>query len=291
MAIHRIDRKGKKSGGYTLIGNDVINDPRLTFLAVGLLLWMLSLPETWHFSLEGIYAWAVKYGHKAGETAIKNAILSLESAGYLYRPSEKVRGPDGRWTKANWDVFERPQDNPHYYSVCPEADNPPMETPSPVIPAEAHPVADTPSTENPAEINSAVTNTTSKNTNQINDSLNKSSQNQSTIDAAELAAATEDIRHEIGYDEILSSRPESVGLLDVIVHEIASVELSDDAYVRIGKDKIRRVEAVSRYYALSTDHIIKVIDSIEAAPSEIKHLDSYVRKALFNAVQGSHAPK
>lgn len=34
--------------------------------------WMLSLPETWHFSLDGIYAWAVKYGHKAGETAIKN---------------------------------------------------------------------------------------------------------------------------------------------------------------------------------------------------------------------------
>lgn len=166
MAIHRIDRKGKKSGGYTLISNNVINDPRLTFLAVGLLLWMLSLPETWHFSLEGIYAWAVKYGHKAGETAIKNAILSLESAGYLYRPSEKVRGPDGRWLAENWEVFEMPQDNPHYYSVCPEADNPPMETPSPVIPAEAHPVADTPSTENPAGINSALTNTTSKNTNQ-----------------------------------------------------------------------------------------------------------------------------
>lgn len=291
MSIHRIDRKGKKSGGYTLISNDVINDPRLTFLAVGLLLWMLSLPETWHFSLEGIYAWAVKYGHKAGETAIKNAIHSLESAGYLYRSPEKVRGADGRWLAENWEVFERPQDNPHYYSVCPEADNPPMETPSPVIPAEAHPVADTPSTENPAGINSAVTNTTSKNTNQINDSLNKSSQNQSTIDAADLAAAKEDIRHEIGYEGILSARPESAGLLDIIVHEIATVELSDDAYVRIGKEKIRREKAVSHYYALTAVHVIKVIDSIEAASYEIKHLDSYVRKALYNAVQDFRAPE
>lgn len=291
MAIHRIDRKGKKSGGYTLIGNDVINDPRLTFLAVGLLLWMLSLPETWHFSLEGIYAWAVKYGHKAGETAIKNAILSLESAGYLYRPSEKVRGPDGRWTKANWEVFKSPQDNPHYSLVGPKADNPPMETPSPVIPAEAHPVADTPPTENPAGINTTVTNTISKNTNLINYSLNKSSQNQSTIDAAELAAANEDVKNEIGYDEILSSRPESAGLLDVIVHEIATVELSDDAYVRIGKEKIRREKAVSHYYALTAVHVIKVIDSIEAAPYEIKHLDSYVRKALYNAVQDFRTPE
>ena len=199
MSIHRIDRKGKKSGGYTLISNDVINDPRLTFLAVGLLLWMLSLPETWHFSLEGIYAWAVKYGHKAGETAIKNAIHSLESAGYLYRSPEKVRGADGRWLAENWEVFERPQDNPHYYSVCPEADNPPMETLSPVIPAEAHP----------------------------------------------------EVKRDISYDEILSARPESAGLLDIIVHEIATVELSDDVCVRIGKDKIRREKAVSHYYALT----------------------------------------
>ena len=121
--------------------------------------------------------------------------------------------------------------------------------------------------------------------------MNKSSKNQSTIDAAELAAAKEDVKHEIGYEEILSSRPDSAGLLDIIVHEIASVELSDDAYVRIGKDKIRREEAVSRYYALTTGHIIKVIDSIESAPSEIKHLDSYVRKALYNAVHDIHIPE
>ena len=291
MAIHRIDRKGKKSGGYTLISNNVINDPRLTFLAVGLLLWMLSLPETWHFSLEGIYAWAVQNGRKAGEAAIKSAILSLEAAGYLYRPSKKIRGPDGRWILANWEVFENPQDNPHYPSAIPTAEKPPMDAPLLNIPADSLLIVDVPPTENPAGINTTVTNTISKNTNLINYSLNKSSQNQSTIDAAELAAAKEDIRHEIGYDEILSSRPESVGLLDVIVHEIASVELSDDVYVRIGKDKIRREEAVSRYYALTTDHIIKVIDSIEAAPYEIKHLDSYVRKALYNAVQDFRAPE
>ena len=76
-----------------------------------------------------------------------------------------------------------------------------------------------------------------------------------------------------------------------IVHEIASVELSDDAYVRIGKEKIRREKAVSHYYALTAVHVIKVIDSIEAAPSEIKHLDSYVRKALYNAVQDFRAPE
>ena len=38
-------------------------------------------------------------------------------------------------------------------------------------------------------------------------------------------------------------------------------------------------------------HVIKVIDSIEAAPSEIKHLDVYVRKALFNAVHDIRAPE
>ena len=121
--------------------------------------------------------------------------------------------------------------------------------------------------------------------------MNKSSKNQSTIDAADLAAAKEDIRHEIGYEEILSSRPESAGLLDVIVHEIATVELSDEAYVRIGKEKIRREKAVSHYYALTANHIIKIIDSVEAAPSEIKHLDNYVRKALYNAVQDFRAPE
>ena len=95
----------------------------------------------------------------------------------------------------------------------------------------------------------------------------------------------------LSFVEASANLIEYIQLSRIIVHEIATVELSDDAYVRIGKEKIRREKAVSHYYALTAVHVIKVIDSIEAAPSEIKHLDVYVRKALFNAVHDIRAPE
>ena len=63
-----------------------------------------------------------------------------------------------------------------------------------------------------------------------------------------------------------------------------------DEYLRLSDDLCDYRAAID-YYALTTDHIFKVIDSIEAAPYEIKHLDSYVRKALYNAVQDFRAPE
>ncbi|MBR3560583.1 MAG: hypothetical protein IKN81_03520 [Oscillospiraceae bacterium] len=274
MAVHRIHKKGN----FTQIPNSIINDGRLSYAALGLLVWILSLIDKWHFTQDGITGWNKKYGRRNRKDSIKTALHELISAGYLYCPDNRTHALNGQFADGEWEIFEDYTQNPHY---SPQAGNPPVGIPE----------VDTPAVELPPTDNATGIKTISIKTNSSNTLLSKTVKNQSTIDAAELAAAKEEVERDISYDEILSSRPESVGLLDVIVHEIASVELSDDAYVRIGKEKICREKAVSHYYALTAVHVIKVIDSIEAAPSEIKHLNSYVRKALYNAVQDFRTPE
>lgn len=274
MAIHRI----RKEGNFTQVPNSIINDGRLSYTALGLLVWILSLINNWHFTQGGIAGWNKKYGRRNRKDSIKTALNELISTGYLYCPDNRTHAPNGQFADGEWEIFEDYTQNPHY---SPQAGNPPVGIPE----------VDTPAVEPPPTDNATGIKTISIKTNSSNTLLSKTVKNQSTIDAAELAAEKEEVKRDISYDEILSARPDSAGLLNVIVHEIAVVELSDDAYVRVGKDKLRREEAVSRYYALTTDHIIKVIDSIEAAPYEIKHLDSYVRKALYNAVQDFRAPE
>lgn len=91
---------------YTCISNDVFKSD-LSLKARGMLCTVLSLPDDWEFSENGLQAIL-----KDGQTSIRSAIKELESAGFLSRTRE--RDESGRMGKCVWIVCDYPRfENPN----------------------------------------------------------------------------------------------------------------------------------------------------------------------------------
>ena len=96
---------------YTCISNDVFKSD-LSLKARGMLCTMLSLPDDWEFSENGLQAIL-----KDGQTSVRSAIKELESAGFLSRTRE--RDENGRIGRCVWIVCDYPR-----------FENPSLDTPS-----------------------------------------------------------------------------------------------------------------------------------------------------------------
>lgn len=133
MAILRKNNKDK----YTTIPMYIIRDERLSLKDIGLLVSMLSLPDNWEFSengLEAIYT-------NDGITSIRTGLKKLEECGYLIR--RRLRGKDGRITSVEWYLYEKPQ-----------LEKPQLENPS----------EENPNEENQPQYNTNISNTKESNT-------------------------------------------------------------------------------------------------------------------------------
>ena len=73
MAVFRIE----KTRDYTVMSNHHLKNKNLTLKAKGLLSVMLSLPETWDYTLKGL-----AIINREGVDAIREAVRELEKAGY-----------------------------------------------------------------------------------------------------------------------------------------------------------------------------------------------------------------
>lgn len=76
MAILRKVKKEK----FTVIDNAIFYDYGLSYKAKGLLCQMLSLPDGWSFSIEGLARLAAD-----GKASVTSALNELKEAGYFYR--------------------------------------------------------------------------------------------------------------------------------------------------------------------------------------------------------------
>lgn len=68
----------EKNKNYTIMSNYHLQDKNLSYKAKGLLSFMLSLPEDWDYSINGLVAIS-----KEGVKAIKNILQELQKYGYL----------------------------------------------------------------------------------------------------------------------------------------------------------------------------------------------------------------
>lgn len=90
---------------YTCISNDVFRSD-LSLKARGMLCTMLSLPDDWEFSENGLQAIL-----KDGQTSVRSAIKELEATGFLSRTRE--RDESGRMGRCIWIVCDYPRfENP-----------------------------------------------------------------------------------------------------------------------------------------------------------------------------------
>lgn len=127
MAIIRVE----KTKDYTVMSNYHLRDTRLSFKAKGLMSQMLSMPDDWDFSVEGLMSMS-----EVGRTSVQAALKELEVNGYLERKREQ--DAKGRFNYV-YVVSEKPQTE--------------------------NPCTDVPSTDNKQLLNTNILNTKKLNTN------------------------------------------------------------------------------------------------------------------------------
>lgn len=96
MAILRKQQKSQ----YTVIDQSIFKDKTLSNKALGMLCRMLSLPNEWEFSVEGLATLSTD-----GVSAVRSQLNELEEHGYLIR--NYVRG-EGKYSGIEYVVSEVP---------------------------------------------------------------------------------------------------------------------------------------------------------------------------------------
>lgn len=102
MAVIRVN----KTADYTVMSNSHFKEKGMSLKAKGLLSMMLSLPDDWDYSINGLATLS-----KDGKDSVMNALTELEQFGYLKRT--KIVDEKGRFGGYTYDIYENPQtDNP-----------------------------------------------------------------------------------------------------------------------------------------------------------------------------------
>lgn len=103
MSVFRIH----KTDNYTVMSNAHFKEKDMSLKAKGLLSLMLSLPDSWNYSITGL----VKLS-KDGKDSVMSALAELEKFGYLER--KQVTNEKGQFAGVEYNIFEQPQrDNPN----------------------------------------------------------------------------------------------------------------------------------------------------------------------------------
>ena len=172
MAVFRIE----KTQNYTVMSNHHLRNAALSLKAKGLLSQMLSLPESWDYTLKGL-----SLINREKVEAIRTAVLELEAAGYITR--RQTRDAKGKMSNIEYTIFEQPQtpDAPGHGSQPPpplpgmgatkpekQPLSPSCGFPIPDNPVSEKPIPDSPISENQTQLNKEETNKEKLNTDLLN---------------------------------------------------------------------------------------------------------------------------
>lgn len=97
MSVFRIE----KTRDFTVMSNHHLRNKNMSLRAKGLLSLMLSLPDTWDYTLNGLAKISTE-----GVDAIRTVIRELENLGYLER--RRTRNEKGHLKAAEYIIYERP---------------------------------------------------------------------------------------------------------------------------------------------------------------------------------------
>lgn len=95
MAVIRVE----KNKNYTVMSNVHLRDKELSLKAKGLLSLLLSLPDNWKHSVNGLAAIS-----KEGKAGINSGLQELEKAGYLVRRQQ--RGEHGKMAQVEYVLIQ-----------------------------------------------------------------------------------------------------------------------------------------------------------------------------------------
>jgi len=121
MAVMRVH----KTANYTIMSNFHFKEKEMSLKAKGLLSLMLSLPDDWDYSINGLATLS-----KDGKDSVMGALQELEKFGYLIRTRKSDE--KGRFKGYDYDIYEEPQ---------------------PKKPTTDKPYTENPNTEKPTQLN------------------------------------------------------------------------------------------------------------------------------------------
>ncbi len=129
--------KRQNRTNYTTLSNEVVEDSRLSYEALGLLTYLLSRPEDWEVHIDQLRART-----KIGRDKLYRIVGELQDAGYMKHERERSRGvvTGGRWIVREAPKLERDSTRKTESDLLPEnTDEAPEPNPEKPNPAEPHP--------------------------------------------------------------------------------------------------------------------------------------------------------
>lgn len=142
-------RRTKRTGNFTTVRNEYLQDVNLSWKAKGLITYIMSLPPNWQLNLSDL-----KKRSKDGRDATAAGLRELITNGYCQRC--KVRGDGGTFVGCDYEVSDIKEFEPEQ----PQTENPFMDTPQTENPVAVNPETEKPDTEKPTLINTNQSNKT-----------------------------------------------------------------------------------------------------------------------------------
>ena len=293
MSVFRVE----KNKGYTVMSNHHLRNHTLSLKAKGLLSQMLSLPDDWDYTLQGL-----AQINKESIDAIREAVRELERAGYIKRSRE--RDERGCLRGTVYTIYEQPHaeptpeeptqekpalDNPTLEK--PALDNPTLEKPALDNPTLEKPMLDKPTLENPTQLNTESTKKRKRQSKDlsITDSIPFPSgfpdvTAQKRTEAKESFERYRDlILENIDYDVLASDPHVDREQLDEIVDLLQETVCSTRSRIRVAGNDYPAEVVRSKLLKLNSEHIRFVMDCLKQNTTRIRNIRQYLLTALFNA--------
>ena len=273
MSVFRVE----KNKGYTVMSNHHLWNHALSLKAKGLLSQMLSLPEDWDYTLQGL-----AQINKESIDAIREAVRELERAGYIKRSRE--RDERGCLRGTVYTIYEQPHAEP-----TPE--EPTQEKPALNNPTLEKPMLEKPTLENPMQLN---TKSTKKRKRQSTDlSITDSIPFPSGFPETPVQKRTEAketfesyrelILENIDYDVLAGDPCVDREQLDEIVALVQETVCSTRSRIRVAGNDYPAEVVRSKLLKLNSEHIRFVMDCLKQNTTRIRNIRQYLLAMLFNA--------
>ena len=263
MSVFRVE----KNKGYTVMSNHHLRNHTLSLKAKELLSQMLSLPEDWDYTLQGL-----AQINKESIDAIREAVRELERAGYIKRSRE--RDERGCLRGTVYTIYEQPHAEP-----------------TPEEPTQEKPMLEKPTLENPTQL---ITKSTKKRKRQSTDlSITDSIPFPSGFPDAPAQKRTETkeafdgyrelILENIDYDVLASDPRVDREQLDEIVDLVQETVCSTRSRIRVAGNDYPAEVVRAKLLKLNSEHIRFVMDCLKQNTTRIRNIRQYLLTALFNA--------
>ena len=273
MSVFRVE----KNKGYTVMSNHHLRNHALSLKAKGLLSQMLSLPDDWDYTLQGL-----AQINKESIDAIREAVRELERAGYIKRSRE--RDERGCLRGTVYTIYEQPHAEP-----TPE--EPTQEKPALDNPTLEKPMLDKPTLENPTQLNTESTKKRKRQSKDlsITDSIPFPSgfpdvTAQKRTEAKESFERYRDlILENIDYDVLANDPRVDREQLDEIAQLVQETVCSTRSRIRVAGNDYPAEVVRSKLLKLNGEHIRFVMDCLKQNTTRIRNIRQYLLTMLFNA--------